>query len=114
MKLGHVHRAYFRGKFGVDIQQRFAGCLSELQDQGFLALDESDVRLNRNGLLQVDRLLHEFFLPQHRQRALCLTFFLTSRNTFDGETTRAGENLYDVIVIGGGPGGSAASGRPRE
>jgi len=66
MKLGHVHRAYFRGKFGVDIQQRFAGCLSELQDQGFLALDESDVRLNRNGLLQVDRLLHEFFLPQHR------------------------------------------------
>ena len=22
--------------------------------------------LNREGLLQVDRLLHEFFLPQHR------------------------------------------------
>ena len=24
---------------------------------------------NRDGLLQVDRLLHEFFLPQHRQYA---------------------------------------------
>jgi oxygen-independent coproporphyrinogen-3 oxidase len=24
------------------------------------------LRLNRDGLLQVDRLLHEFFLPQHR------------------------------------------------
>jgi oxygen-independent coproporphyrinogen III oxidase len=66
MKLGHVHRAYFQGKFGVDIQQRFAGSLSELQDQGFLALDENNLRLNRDGLLQVDRLLHEFFLPQHR------------------------------------------------
>jgi len=66
MKLGHVHRAHFRGKFGVDIQQRFAGPLRELQDQGFLVLDESTLRLNRGGLLQVDRLLHEFFLPQHR------------------------------------------------
>jgi oxygen-independent coproporphyrinogen-3 oxidase len=66
MKLGHVHRAYFRDKFGVDIQQRFAGCLSNLQDRGFLVLDKSDVRLNREGLLQVDRLLHDFFLPQHQ------------------------------------------------
>jgi oxygen-independent coproporphyrinogen-3 oxidase len=24
------------------------------------------VRLSRDGLLQVDRLLHQFFLPQHR------------------------------------------------
>jgi oxygen-independent coproporphyrinogen-3 oxidase len=66
MKLGHVHRAYFRAKFGVDIQERFAGSLSELQGQGFLALDEESLRLKRDGLLQVDRLLHEFFLPQHR------------------------------------------------
>jgi len=66
MKLGHVHRAYFQGKFGVDIQRRFAGSLSKLQDRGFLALDENSLRLNRAGLLQVDRLLHEFFLPQHR------------------------------------------------
>jgi oxygen-independent coproporphyrinogen-3 oxidase len=66
MKLGHVHSAYFRGKFGVDIQERFAGSLGELQAQGFLALDGNSLRLNRDGLLQVDRLLHEFFLLQHR------------------------------------------------
>jgi oxygen-independent coproporphyrinogen-3 oxidase len=66
MKLGRVHRAYFQGKFGVDIEQRFAEPLSELRDRGFLAPDENSLRLNRDGLLQVDRLLHEFFLPQHR------------------------------------------------
>jgi oxygen-independent coproporphyrinogen-3 oxidase len=66
MKLGHVHRAYFQGKFGVDIEQRFADRLSELRDRGFLERDENSLRLNRDGLLQVDRLLHEFFLPQHR------------------------------------------------
>ena len=32
MKLGRVHRAYFQGKFGVDIEQRFAEPLSELRD----------------------------------------------------------------------------------
>ena len=66
MKLGNVRRAYFQGKFGVDIQQRFAGPLSVLRDRGFLTLDQNSVRLNRDGLLQVDRLLYEFFLPQHR------------------------------------------------
>ena len=66
MKLGHVRKAYFQSKFGVDIQQRFAGPLSRLQDQGFVALDEKGLRLNRDGLLQIDRLLHDFFLPQHR------------------------------------------------
>lgn len=66
MKLGHVQRTYFQGKFGVDIQQRFAQPLRDLEHRGLLALDETGVRLNREGLLQVDGLLHEFFLPQHR------------------------------------------------
>src|SRR6266852_4594870 len=66
MKLGHVHRAYFQSKFGVDIQQRFAGPLGKLQDGGFLSVDQNSLLLNRDGLLQVDRLLHEVFLPQHR------------------------------------------------
>jgi len=66
MKLGRVHRTYFQDKFGVDIEQRFAEPLGELRNRGFLALDENGLQLNRDGLLQVDRLLHEFFLPQHR------------------------------------------------
>jgi len=66
MKLGRVHRAYFQNKFGIDIQQRFSSPLAKLRDQGVLTVDADSLRLNRDGLLQVDRLLHEFFLPQHR------------------------------------------------
>ncbi|HEY2932047.1 MAG TPA: coproporphyrinogen-III oxidase family protein [Acidobacteriota bacterium] len=66
MKLGHVHRAYFQNKFAVDIQRRFADSLSKLQERGFLTLDENGLQLNRDGLLRVDWLLHEFFLPEHR------------------------------------------------
>ncbi len=66
MKLGRVYKAYFRDKFGVELDQRFAGPLTELRDDGFLASDDDSLRLNRAGLLQVDRLVHEFFLPEHR------------------------------------------------
>jgi oxygen-independent coproporphyrinogen III oxidase len=66
MKLGQVNRAYFQNKFGVDIQQRFAGPLRLLEERRFLSLEDGILRLNRDGLLQVDRLLHEFFLPEHR------------------------------------------------
>src|SRR5579862_5635264 len=66
MKLGHVQTPYFQNKFGVDIGQRFAGSLGKLEAQGLLAMDRGNVRLKRDGLLQVDRLLHEFFLPEHQ------------------------------------------------
>ena len=66
MKLGHVESAYFQGKFGVDIERRFEEPLQNLKDRGFLATDHGALLLNRDGLLQVDRLLHDFFLPQHR------------------------------------------------
>jgi oxygen-independent coproporphyrinogen III oxidase len=66
MKLGRVHREYFQRKFAVDVGQRFAAPLNHLEAEGFLRLDAENLRLNRDGLLQVDRLLHEFFLPQHR------------------------------------------------
>jgi oxygen-independent coproporphyrinogen-3 oxidase len=69
MKRGHVDSAYFQGKFGIDIQERFAGPFGKLRREGFLAADgnhDGDVRLNREGLLQVDTLLYEFFLPEHR------------------------------------------------
>jgi putative oxygen-independent coproporphyrinogen III oxidase len=66
LKLGHLSLSYFRGKFGVDPEHRFAEPLQRLKDWGFLTLEGDQVRINREGLLQVDRLLHEFFLPQHR------------------------------------------------
>jgi oxygen-independent coproporphyrinogen-3 oxidase len=65
LKLGHVSRAYFRKKFGIELTERFAMPIQRLKDWGFLEVVDDEVRLNRDGLLQVDRLLHEFFLPQH-------------------------------------------------
>ena len=32
----------------------------------FLTVEGDAIILNREGLLQVDRLLHEFFLPEHK------------------------------------------------
>jgi len=66
MKLGHVTGEYFERKFGVNVRQRFAGPLEHLQEQGLLRMDAENLLLNRDGLLQVDRLLSQFFLPQHR------------------------------------------------
>jgi oxygen-independent coproporphyrinogen-3 oxidase len=66
MKLGHVSCDYFQKKFGVDPRHRFAAPLQTLKDWGFGKIEGDVVSLNREGLLQVDRLLHEFFLPEHK------------------------------------------------
>ncbi|HTD87138.1 MAG TPA: coproporphyrinogen-III oxidase family protein, partial [Candidatus Binatia bacterium] len=63
LKLGKVSRAYFQKKFGADVTQRFAEPMQRLKDWSFLTVEGDAVRLNRPALLQVDRLLHEFFLP---------------------------------------------------
>jgi len=65
-KLGRVSRSYFDRKFGVDLLVRFAEPLARLREWGMLTVDGDWLRLTREGLLQVDRLVHEFFLPQHR------------------------------------------------
>jgi oxygen-independent coproporphyrinogen-3 oxidase len=65
MKTGRLEPRYFRTKFGVDILQDFGDVFRRLADEGFLTVGD-DVRLTRAGLLQVDRLLPEFFLPGHR------------------------------------------------
>ena len=65
-KLGMVSQSYFDRKFGVNLLARFAEPLGKLQRDGFLTLDADFLRLTREGLLQVDRLVPEFFLPEHR------------------------------------------------
>ena len=65
-KLGRISRSYFQGKFGVDVLARFAQPMAILQSWGALVIDGDWLRLTREGLLQVDRLVHEFFLPEHR------------------------------------------------
>ena len=67
MKLGEVDAAYFETKFGVDIHRRFEAPIEKLRQRGLLASDPAGLKLSRDGLLQVDKLLQEFFLPEHRQ-----------------------------------------------
>jgi oxygen-independent coproporphyrinogen-3 oxidase len=66
LKLGSVSRRYFADKFGADPVEKFQQPIRTLRDWGYLDVVGDEIRLNREGLLQVDRLLHEFFLPEHR------------------------------------------------
>ncbi|MEX2215391.1 MAG: coproporphyrinogen-III oxidase family protein [Phycisphaeraceae bacterium] len=66
LKLGSVQTAYFKEKFGVDVKERFAALLATYQREGWVTSVNGTIQLSRDGLLQVDRLLHGFFLPQHR------------------------------------------------
>jgi oxygen-independent coproporphyrinogen-3 oxidase len=67
LKLGSVSVDYFTNKFGEDPRVKFAVPLATLKEGGFLASHGGGrIAITRAGLLQVDKLLHEFFLPAHR------------------------------------------------
>ena len=65
-KLGSVRPAYFLEKFGVDVEERYRPVLEDWQRQGILEKRADRWVLSRDALLRVDSLLHQFFLPQHR------------------------------------------------
>ena len=65
-KLGKLNRAAFLDRFGVDIKLRFADSFRRLEELGVFAWEGDQARLSRAGLLQVDFLLHHFFLPEHQ------------------------------------------------
>ncbi|MFN0067279.1 MAG: coproporphyrinogen-III oxidase family protein [Limisphaerales bacterium] len=65
LKLGEVSSASFVRKFGVDPRERFAGPLATLKAGGFLHNGGDRIGVTRAGLLQIDRLLHGFFKPEH-------------------------------------------------
>jgi len=66
LKLGEVSRRPFIEKFGVDPFERWADILGRYEREGLLSITGDRVVLTREALLQVDRLLHAFFLPEHR------------------------------------------------
>ena len=66
LKLGRVDLKYFKTKFSESISDRFCGPIELLQAEGYLELNEDSITMTRKGLLQVDRLLHEFFLQEHQ------------------------------------------------
>ena len=59
-------RGYYAAKFGADPAVRFAEPLGRLKDRGFIQIEPDAISINRDGLLQIDKLLHEFFLPEHQ------------------------------------------------
>jgi oxygen-independent coproporphyrinogen-3 oxidase len=66
LKRGSNQPAYFARKYGVDVLSRFAGALSSLRDDGYLADATAErIALTREGLMRVDVLLPRFFLPEH-------------------------------------------------
>ena len=66
LKLGRTSLSYFRTKYGVDPVTRFAAQFDDLKQRGYLRLDGDAIVISRDGLLQIDRLLHGFFLEHHR------------------------------------------------
>ena len=66
MKLGRLDTQYFQDKFGVTVLDHFKKPIKTLLDSGFLTIENGFLHLNRDGLLRVDGLIHEFFLEQHK------------------------------------------------
>ena len=66
LKKGALAPSYFREKYGVDPLVRFRDGLQVLDKSGYLAGATDDrIALTRDGLMRVDVLLPNFFLPAH-------------------------------------------------
>jgi oxygen-independent coproporphyrinogen-3 oxidase len=50
----------------VDVRARYAEPLARLAKRGIVTFSDDRLELSREGLLQVDGLLPDFFLDEHR------------------------------------------------
>jgi oxygen-independent coproporphyrinogen-3 oxidase len=66
LKTGRLDPGYFQRKFETNILDDFAASFGKLEAAGYLRLGSDGVALTREGLLQIDRLLPEFFEERHR------------------------------------------------
>jgi oxygen-independent coproporphyrinogen-3 oxidase len=67
MKEGRLDAGDFREKFGIELLDRFKDPLERYAAEGRLRIEGDAITLERDALLQVDTLLHSFFLPEHRE-----------------------------------------------
>jgi oxygen-independent coproporphyrinogen-3 oxidase len=67
LKNGSVSIEAFTKKFGVDPRVRFAEALAKLSALGALVDDPGRITFTREALMNADRLIYEFFLPEHRE-----------------------------------------------
>ncbi len=66
LKLGSIKRSYFKEKYNIDPAVRYEQVLRGYVSEGCANIEPDAIVLTRDGLLQVDRLLHGFFIPQHQ------------------------------------------------
>ncbi len=66
LKTGRLSQDYFDQKFGINPRCYFSEILQSLRQQGFLQDLDGDIQVTEAGLLQIDSLLENFYLPQHR------------------------------------------------
>ena len=66
LKKGYLESSYFQEKFDIDVLKHWEPQWQAYEEEGFLAISKNRVDLNRDGLLQVDRLLPNFFEAEHR------------------------------------------------
>ncbi|HKX33507.1 MAG TPA: coproporphyrinogen-III oxidase family protein, partial [Blastocatellia bacterium] len=64
LKTGTLELSYFRGKFGVEIWDEFQPVYERLRQDGMLDRHPETITLTRQGRLQVDHFLSEFFEPE--------------------------------------------------
>lgn len=68
-KKGRLSAAEFMARHGKIPAVEFAPVFESWQERGMARIEGQDVVLTREGLIQVDRMLPELFLPQHRKFA---------------------------------------------
>lgn len=66
LKLGTLKIDYFQNKFNVNILDKFSEAYRELKAEGMLDYSDSEIRLTREGLLQVDNLLPKFYAEKYQ------------------------------------------------
>ena len=66
LKLGRVSNQPFIEQFGIDPFERWSDILADYQARGLLRIEGDQLTITRAALLEVDGLLHAFFLPEHR------------------------------------------------
>ena len=66
LKTGELDTGYFTKKFGVDVWSEFRHVYEGLEEKSLLQRQNNNVALTRQGLLQVDHFLVDFFEPELR------------------------------------------------
>ena len=66
LKTGELDTGYFAKKFGVDVWSEFRHVYEGLEEKSLLQRQNNNVALTRQGLLQVDHFLVDFFEPELR------------------------------------------------